>query len=487
MSGRAAFCGKIYGVKKGLKEPELIKKIGEFAASAGWDAYLVGGYLRDRILRRACHDLDLVVIGDATRFARDLARRLEVAPPMVYGRFGTAMLRVGHITLELASARRESYQPDSRKPRVEPANLAEDLRRRDFTINALAQSLSDGRLVDLFQGRQDIRNRVIRTPVEADKTFFDDPLRMLRAVRFAARLNFRIDPETAAAIRRNVDRLKIVSRERIAEEFLKIMASPAPAQAILLMNDLRLLPLVLPEIENLKNVVAADDRECKNVFRHTLIVLDRVSRKTRDLPTRLGALFHDIGKPATQRYVPGEGWTFHDHPLVGSRIFQEIARRFNLGAPVRNKVSRLIEFHLRPHYLAGAGVEEDGATGRAINHLVNDSGPYLASLFILAKADLTSRNENKVRRGLAEIEALEEKIRIWKRQQRRATFRLAIDGNDIMSLLALKPGPEVGKIKTELEQAVLEGKLPNQKRALKKSLKSGYNSLKITIRQKEGL
>ncbi len=454
-----------------MLEKEIIAAISGLAKKGNYPVYLVGGYLRDRILHRACHDLDFVIEGDAILFAGKVAKLLSLKPPIFYSRFGTAMLQSGKITLEFATCRKESYLVHSRKPKIVASELKDDLERRDFTINALAVSLKDGKMIDLFAGRKDIKAKILRTPVDPDKTFFDDPLRMLRAVRFASRLNFVIHPQTEAAIIRNRERLKIVSRERIADEFLRTMDIPQPAAGIVLLDHLQLLPLVLPEIENLKNVVAADDRNCKDVFRHTLIVLDRVSHRTKDLTIRLAALFHDVGKPSTQKFIPGEGWTFHDHPIKGARIWLEVARRFNVGSPAREKIYKLIEFHLRPHYLAGAGVSEEGASNRAINHLVNDCGKDLKSLFILTAADLTSKNEGKVRKGLADIADLENNIREWKKKQRTAVFRLVIDGNEIMKLLEIKASPLVGKVKTELEHLVLEGKIPNRKRDLKKYLR----------------
>ncbi|MCX5641999.1 MAG: HD domain-containing protein [Candidatus Omnitrophica bacterium] len=453
-----------------MTEKEIIAAISDLASAGNWPVYLVGGYLRDRILHRACHDLDFVVEGDAIIFARKVAKSLSLKPPVFYSRFGTAMFKSGKTTLEFATCRKESYLAHSRKPKIVASELKDDLKRRDFTINALALSLKDGKMVDLFAGREDIKAQILRTPIDPDKTFFDDPLRMLRAVRFASRLNFVIHPQTEAAIIRNRERLKIVSRERIADEFLRTMETTQPVTGIVLLDHLQLLPLVLPEIENLKNVVAADDRICKDVFRHTLIVLDRVSRRTKDPATRLAALFHDVGKPSTQKFIPGEGWTFHDHPIKGARIWLEVARRFNIGSPVREKVYKLIELHLRPHYLAGAGVNEEGASNRAINHLVNDGGKYLKSLFILSAADLTSKNTEKVRKGLSGIADLEKNVRQWKKEQRAAIFKLAIDGNEIMKLLEIKASPLVGKVKSELEGLVLDGEIPNRKRDLKKYL-----------------
>jgi len=468
-----------------MTEREIIAAISDLARKGNWPVYLVGGYLRDRILHRACHDLDFVIEGDAILFAGKAARFLSLKPPVFYSRFGTAMLQSGKITLEFATCRKESYLVHSRKPKIAASNLQEDLERRDFTVNALALSLKDGKTIDLFSGRADIKAKILRTPVDPDKTFFDDPLRMLRAVRFANRLNFVIHPQTESAIIRNRERLKIVSRERIAEEFLRTMDAPSPAAGIVLLEHLQLLPLVLPEIENLKNVVAADDRNCKDVFRHTLIVLDRVSCRTKDRATRLAALFHDVGKPATQQFVPGEGWTFHDHPIKGARIWLETARRFNIGNPVREKVYKLIELHLRPHYLAGAGVNEEGASNRAINHLVNDCGKHLKSLFILAAADLTSKNEGKVRKGLTDIANLENKVREWKQAQRTAVFKLAVDGNEIMKQFGIKAGPLVGKVKSELECLVLDGKIPNRKRDLKKYLVNKKEQFVLSAQKSE--
>ncbi len=454
-----------------MTEKEIIYEIAKLAKEKDLPVYLVGGYLRDKILRRVSHDLDFVIEGDAVAFAREVASHFSLkTSPVIYRRFGTAMVTWGKVTLEFATCRKESYLPNSRKPIVIPATLKDDLSRRDFTINTLALSLRDEKEIDLFSGREDIKKGVIRTPIDPNKTFFDDPLRMLRAIRFASRFNFTIHPQTCEAIIQNRERLKIVSQERIADEFLRMMSDQRPAAAILLLDQLRLLPLILPEIDHLKKVVAADDRNCKDVFRHTLIVLDRVSHRTKDIATRLAALFHDVGKPITQKYIPGEGWTFHDHPLKGARIWLATAARLRVGSPVKEKVARLIEHHLRLHYLAGAGVSKEGATHRAIAHLIKDCGKDLRSLFIIARADLTGKNQRKVNDILNSLDELAERIKNWKKVQRSAVFKLAIDGNDIMNILKIGPGRRVGEVKAELERLVMEGVLPNRKRDLKKYL-----------------
>jgi len=446
-----------------MNETEIISKITKVAHQGKISAYLVGGYLRDRILRRACHDIDIVVEGDALFLAKKIAQSLKIPPPITYQRFGTAMLRIGKTTVELATARKESYSRDSRKPMVSPATLSEDLLRRDFTINCLAQRLGKKEIIDPFGGKADIKTKIIRTPTTPAKTFYDDPLRMLRAVRFATKLKFRIESKTKEAIIENRERLKIVSSERIAEELLLMLDAKAPARGIKLLKELKLLNLVLPEIAALKDV---NDLQCKNLFTHTLTVLDNMAKVKKDRILRLAALFHDIGKPKTAKYIPGKGWTFHGHPYLGAKMMRPVGLRLKLSSSDTKRISKLIAYHLQPHWLAKKNVTE-----RAIFRFLVEIGKDWQGLLLLAKADITSKNKRKVEEGQSRLRELEQRTREINRRRRAAKFKLALDGHQIMEILGIKPGPAVGRTKKELEKAVAEEKVKNNKRDLKKYLK----------------
>jgi len=451
-------------------EKEIIDRLTQIAREEKIPAYLVGGYLRDKILRRACHDLDLVVEGDALFLAKKSAKFLKVPPPVIYRRFGTAMLKVGKSTVEFAAARKESYRQDSRRPSVSRATLSEDLGRRDFTINCLAQRLGEKQITDPFGGRADIKAGVIRTPAPPSKTFYDDPLRMLRAVRFASRLKFQIEEETAGKIIENRQRLKIVSSERIADELLLMLDATRPSRGIKLLKELKLLDLVLPEIAALKNI---NDLQCKDLFAHTLTVLDNIARVKKDRALRIAALFHDIGKPKTAKYIAGKGWTFYGHQYLGAKMMRDAcSTELKLSASDTKKISKVIAYHLHPHWLAKRNVTEN-----AIFRFLREVGKEWKDLLLLARADITSKNKRKVEEGRARLDQLENRIKEINRKRRAAKFKLALDGCRIMEILGIKPGPQVGKIKSELEKAVMEEKTKNNKRELAKYLKTQHSQI----------
>ncbi len=446
-----------------MNETEIISKITKVARREKISADLVGGYLRDKILRRACHDIDIVVEGNALSLAKKIAESFKIAPPVTYRRFGTAMLNVGKTTVEFATARKESYSRNSRKPTVSPASLSEDLLRRDFTINCLAQKLGEKEIIDLFGGKADIKSKIIRTPTTPAKTFYDDPLRMLRAVRFATKLKFRIAPKTKQAIIENRERLKIVSSERIAEELLLMLDAKTPSDGIKLLDELKLLNLVLPEIFALKQV---NDLQCKDLFAHTLTVLDNMAKVKKDRILRLAALFHDIGKPKTAKYLPGKGWTFHGHPYLGAKMMRPVGLRLKLSSPDIRRISKIIAMHLQPHWLAKKNVTE-----RAIFRFLREIGKDWKGLLLLANADITSKNKRKVEEGRSRLRELEKRVKEINRRRRAAKFKLALDGHQIMEILGIKSGPAVGRTKDTLEKAVAEEKVKNNKRDLKKYLK----------------
>jgi len=441
---------------------KMIEVVKELARKKKITVYLVGGYLRDKFLRRTSTDVDVVMEGDALEFARELARTCGYPEPVFYGRFGTAMIEYGKVKLELATCRTESYPEDSRKPEVFRAGIAEDLARRDFTINAIARNLLTGEILDPFGGRADLKARLIRTPVNPDKTFYDDPLRILRGVRFATRFHFDIEEGTWEAMKRHVFRLSIVSQERIAEELLKTLQASQPAAGLQLLDEMGALKLLLPEVAMFKE--KATDHNCKDLFEHTLKTLDNISKHTRNVYLRLAMLLHDIGKPKTFKVEQGKV-SFHRHELVGEKMSRYVCQRLKIGAAETNYIGKLIRYHLWPHLLA-----KENPTDKGLRRFIREVGKERKDLFTLARADLTSQNANKVRQALARLNELEKRIKEINRKDRLSCFRLAVDGHMIMEILGIGPGRLVGKIKDHLEQKVLEGSLRNTKRELKKEL-----------------
>ncbi|GBD93625.1 multifunctional CCA protein [bacterium BMS3Abin05] len=443
----------------------FLKKIGRVADEAHFEVYAVGGYVRDRFLtekfRRVDRkDIDFVVVGDALEFARTLKKALHGRNLIVYRRFGTAMLEIEDYKLELVTARTESYADDSRKPTVQRADLFSDLSRRDFTINTLAiglNSASFGNLYDPFDGLHDIKKKILRTPLEPDLTFKDDPLRILRAVRFAALLHFSIEEKTREAMAKMAPRLKILSWERITDEFLKILSADQPSRGIRLMDEIGLLPYVFPELIPLKGVEQRRGFHHKDVFLHTLKVLDNVAVATDKITLRFAALVHDIAKPQTKDFKEEVGWTFHGHDEIGARMVEPIASRMKLSNNFKKTVQKLVRLHLRPIFLSAEDV-----TDSAIRRLIVQAGDDLDDLFILCRADITSGNPEKVRNHLANFDYVVQRVEEVREKDKLREFQSPVRGGEIMEITGLKPGPRIGKLKKAIEEAILDGLIPNE-------------------------
>ena len=422
----------------------MFATVGKVADTMGREAYVVGGYVRDMMLGRPCKDIDFVTVGSGIDLAKAVGRELGRGTHVnVFRSYGTAQVKRRNLELEFVGARRESYHRDSRNPIVEDGTLADDIARRDFTINAMALCVNSdrfGELVDNYGGVDDLANRIIRTPLDPDITFSDDPLRMMRAVRFATQLQFDIHPETFAALRRNAQRLKIIVKERIQVELMKIMASPRPSIGWKLLMDTGLLQLILPELVAMRGVEVVHGRGHKDNFYHTMEVLDNVAAATDDIWTRWAALLHDIAKPVTKRWDDQLGWTFHNHNFVGSKMVPKIFAR--LGMPMGNEmrqVQKLVELHMRPIALV-----EDEVTDSAVRRLINYAEEQLEQLMILARADITSKNQEKKQRFLDNFDLVEEKFAAINALDADRAFRPALNGNDIMDLFGLPQGKEVG-------------------------------------------
>lgn len=441
-----------------LSDP-IFRRISRLAAEQGVEAYVVGGYVRDHYLRRPSTDIDVVVVGSGVALAEALARELHTRLS-VFKTFGTAMLRAGGVEIEFVGARRESYSHDSRKPQVEAGTLEDDQLRRDFTINALAWSLDRerfGELVDPFDGMYDLEHGIIRTPCDPDVTFSDDPLRMMRAVRFAAQLGFTIEEQTFDAIARNAARIRIVSRERIAAELNKIVLSPVPSMGFELLSLSGLLPLIFPELHALKGVEKRGRHAHKDNFVHTLKVLDNVARRSDDLWLRWAAVLHDIAKPLTKAYDPKVGWTFHGHEVLGSKMVPALFRQLKLPLNEHMKfVQKLVFLHLRPIILS-----EDLVTDSAVRRLLFEAGDDVEALMTLCEADITSGIDAKVQRYLANFELVRRKMKDLEERDRIRNFQPPITGEIIMQTYGLGPCRVIGQIKERIKNAILDGEIPN--------------------------
>ena len=445
------------------KKRKLLESIKEVAVHLGMDIYAVGGFVRDLYLGQEGNDIDFVVIGDALDYARQFKQRFRSSEVVTYPRFGTAMLYYRNFKLEFVTAREERYESHSRKPIVKKSDLQSDLSRRDFTINCLAMDISPdkfGEIIDMFDGIEDIERRLLRTPLNPDVTFEDDPLRMLRAIRFSTTLDFEIEPQTYRAISENKERLKIISQERMTEEFRKMLLADKPSTGIYLLRDTGILDITFPELSDMGGVDQRDDFHHKDVFNHTLEVLDNISEMTDKFEVRLVALFHDVAKPRTKRFVEGTGWTFHGHEDVGARMFGHIGRRMRLSQQQIKYVKKLIRLHLRPMQLV-----DESVTDSAIRRLMVEAGEDIDDLMMLCRADITSKNPEKVRRYLANFDQVEQKMKVVEEKDHLRNFKLAIDGKVIMDTLDLSPGPLVGRIKQAVTDAVLDGEIPNEEEA----------------------
>ena len=442
-----------------LKHP-IFKHITDVVDRMGVEAYVVGGYVRDYYLHRPSSDIDVVVVGSGIAVAEELGKMLNTKV-VVYKTYGTAMLRWRGIEVEFVGARKESYTPESRNPQVEPGTLEDDQRRRDFTINAMAWSLngkSFGELVDPFGGMEDMEDCIIRTPCEPDTTFSDDPLRMMRAVRFASQLGFDIDDETFDGICRQAERIKIISKERIIVELNKILASPVPSIGLTLMHTSGLLGYVLPELERMSGIERRGKHAHKDNFEHTMKVLDNLAKRSNNLWLRWAALLHDIGKPTTKNYEPQHGWTFHQHEVVGSKMIPQIFRRMKLpmNEPMRF-VQKMVFLHMRPIVLS-----EDLVTDSAVRRLLFEAGEDVEELMILCEADITSGIDAKVQRYLRNFELVRSKMKDLEERDRVRNFQPPITGDIIMKTYNLPPCSAIGEIKEVIKNAILDGVIPNE-------------------------
>jgi poly(A) polymerase len=441
----------------------VFSTISKAAAEHGLQAYVIGGFVRDILLSRPSKDIDIVVIGNGIAFAESVAKKLKVKVA-VFKNFGTASLKYNDLEIEFVGARKESYRLDSRKPIVENSTLEEDQNRRDFTINALAISLhpdSFGELLDPFGGVDDLKQQLIKTPLNAIETFSDDPLRMLRAIRFASQLNFKIDETAIEAIKNNVDRLSIISQERITDELNKIILSAKPSVGFNYLFDTGLLHRIFPQMTALYGVEIIEGKGHKDNFYHTLQVLDNISKTTDDLWLRWAAILHDIAKPATKRFEPGHGWTFHGHEDKGARMVPKIFAQLKLPLNEKMKfVQKMVQLHLRPIVLAQSTV-----TDSAVRRLLFEAGDDIESLMLLCNADITTKNEYKVKKYRQNFELVQQKLKDVEERDNIRNWQPPVTGIDIMELFGIKESREVGIIKTQIKEAILEGEIPNSREA----------------------
>ena len=444
---------------------ELFHRLTETADALGIECYLVGGYVRDLMLERATNDIDVVVVGSGISMAEAFCKRLgRGAHLSVFRNFGTAQVKWHDQEVEFVGARKESYSHDSRKPIVEDGTLEDDQNRRDFTINAMAVCLNStrlGELVDPFDGVLDLQDGIIATPLDPDITFSDDPLRMMRCVRFATQLRFQIEEETFAALERNRERIRIISQERIIDELNKIMRAPAPSIGFVELHRCGLLELILPEVARLDCVETRNGRSHKNNFYHTLEVLDTVARHSDNLYLRWAALLHDIGKPRSKRWEPPVGWTFHNHNYLGEKMIAPLFRRLKLPLDERMKyVAKLVGLHMRPIAIA-----DDIVTDSAVRRLLFEAGDDIDDLMMLCEADITSKNEQRKKNFLENFRIVRQKLVDIEEKDRIRNFQPPVDGDEIMRLFNLKPCREIGTLKTALKDAILDGKVPNEHEA----------------------
>ncbi len=485
-----------------LLDKDIFHKISEAADSLHLECYVVGGYVRDLFLERPSNDIDVVVVGSGIRVADALKKILgKKAHISVFRNFGTAQVKYKNTEVEFVGARKESYSHDSRKPHVEDGTLEDDQNRRDFTINALAVCLNGdrfGELVDPFDGVLDMEDRIIATPLDPDITFSDDPLRMMRCVRFATQLNFEIEEETREALKRNADRLKIISGERIEEEMNKIMLSPHPSIGFYYLRESGLLDIILPELVKLDVVETRNGRAHKNNYQHTLEVLENVCKAQSMAPVvteeakkapreekepqfdhtlwlRWAALLHDIGKPKSKRWDNQQGWTFHNHNYLGARMVPEIFRRLKLPMDSKMKyVQKMVDLHMRPIVIA-----DEEVTDSAVRRLMNDAGDDIDDLMTLCEADITSKNQQRKQRFLDNFRIVREKLDDLKERDYKRLLQPVIDGNEIMEMFNLKPSREVGQLKQTLKDAVLDNKVENEREPLLKLLQEKAKQMGI--------
>ncbi len=437
----------------------LLKLAGETGDKADVDVYVVGGYVRDLMMNRELSDMDIMVVGDGIQFARRLAKRLGVKKVVPFEEFGTAMIPCDDLEIEVATARAETYQQDSRKPQVSASGLEEDLMRRDFTINAMAIGLGKAKLGDLHDpcgGLRDLQNQILRTPLDPDTTFSDDPLRMMRAIRFAAQLEFSIDRVVMESITRQVKRIEIVSWERITAEFTKILLTEKPSVGLDTLQHVGLMEIIFPEIAAMVGMEQPAEWHHKDVFYHTLQVVDNIAQQTDKPDLRFAALVHDIAKPRTRRLHRKKGWTFHGHDAVGAKMIDRVAARMKLSNATREYLKKLTTLHLRPIALA-----KEGVTDSAVRRVMVAAGEEVDDLMILCRADITSKNPRLVKKYLGNFDRVEKMMQDVEERSAFLKFQSPVRGDTIMKECSIGPGPLVGKIKTAIEDAILDGKIEN--------------------------
>ena len=449
-----------------LENLPFIATVSSIADKMGVEVYVVGGYVRDILLNREKKEVDLLVIGNGPEFAQKIAASLGIKNVSIFKNFGTAQFNYKDYVLEFVGARKESYSKESRNPRVTTGTFEDDISRRDFTINTLAVSLvkeNFGEIIDTFSGLQDLNKKLIKTPLDPEITFSDDPLRMMRAIRFASELRFQVAPESIEASKKLKERLKtlpdgrqIVSQERITDEFLKILGSPQPSVGLNLLYVTGILEIIFPEIANLAGVDQRKDYHHKDVFFHTLQVVDNISLATEDVWLRFAALVHDIAKPQTKKFIEGIGWTFHGHEELGARIMKHIFKRMKLPFNKQNYIEKLVRLHLRPMALA-----REEVTDSAIRRFIVDAGEDLEDLIALCRADITSKDPQKVSEYLENYEKVMKKVWEVEEKDKLRAFQSPVRGDEIMKVCNLKPSKKVGEIKKAIEDAILEGKIGN--------------------------
>ena len=455
-----------------ISDPILFA-IGAIADEAKIDVYVVGGYVRDELLSREVRkDIDVTVIGDGVGFASLVAGQFENARLAVYERFRTAALQVGDHTIEFVGARKESYRTDSRKPITEEGTLEDDLARRDFTINALAVSLNQtsfGDLIDRFGGLEDLQQCILRTPLEPEQTFSDDPLRMMRAARFASQLNFMVDWHAMEAMQSMAERINIVSQERVTDEFLKIMESKKPSVGLRILYEVGLMQYVFPEVDRLGGVelmsVGEQEYAHKDVFKHTLQVVDNMAAATEDVWLRFAALLHDVAKPKTKQFREGIGWTFYGHEIIGAKWVQKIFKRMRLPADASERVAKLVRLHMRPMALV-----DEGVTDSAVRRVLWETGEDIDDLLTLCRADITSKNPKLVHRYQHNYDIVAAKMTEVEEKDRMRAFQSPVRGEEIMAICGIPPSKTVGILKCAIEEAIIEGEIPNEYDAAKEYL-----------------